>query len=309
VTGVVKCDDTRKITLWNNIKKQSRNDNAQYPWWMYACSASGIASASSRQVAYRRSWLTKIPQNKCIFLQCDAQNSNNMISPTLLQQQNFSILPGHRRSWPASCSSVTCSNMSNENQQMIRLHLLRFHHAWYDFSLLIHPKIGVSTQGGPPLVASFSILNPWKNRLRWNNMSYCWHRLKKSHSYLKNLEKSRFCREKTNRAVEFASLPTSRFVFSRAKSRLFSIFLVRTRFFSAPPSITPYCCCLRRPWTFSENKGWNDGKFDFPFISTPIKLKKYFSCSHNSILLGHQAHKIAKFWILKKSISRQLGEF
>ena len=118
-----------------------------------------------------------------------------------------------------------------------------------------------------------------------------------------------FAREKTKRAVEFASLPTSRFVFSRAKSRLFSIFLVRTRFFSAPPSITPYCCCLRRPWTFSENKGWNDGKFDFPFISTPIKLKKYFSCSHNSILLGHQAHKIAKFWILKKSISRQLGEF
>jgi hypothetical protein len=60
---------------------------------------------------------------------------------------------------------------------------------------------------------------------------------------------------------------------------------------------------------FSQNEGWNDGKFDFPIISTPNKLKKYFSSGFNLSLLGPQVWKIGKFWILKKTICHQLGEF
>jgi hypothetical protein len=60
---------------------------------------------------------------------------------------------------------------------------------------------------------------------------------------------------------------------------------------------------------FSQNKSWNDGKFDFPIISTPNKLKKYFPSGFNLSLLGPQVWKIGKFLILKKTICRQLGEF
>ncbi len=61
---------------------------------------------------------------------------------------------------------------------------------------------------------------------------------------------------------------------------------------------------------FSQNKGyWNDGNFVFPIISTPNKLKKYFSCSYNLLLLEPQVWTIGKFGILKKTICHQLGEF
>ena len=60
---------------------------------------------------------------------------------------------------------------------------------------------------------------------------------------------------------------------------------------------------------FHKTRDWNDGNFVFPIISTPNKLKKYFSCSYNLLLLGPQVWKIGKFGILKKTICRQLGEF
>ena len=60
---------------------------------------------------------------------------------------------------------------------------------------------------------------------------------------------------------------------------------------------------------FSQNKSGNDGNFVFPIISTPNKLKKYFSCSFDFLLLVPQVWKIAKIWILKKTICPQLGEF
>jgi hypothetical protein len=59
---------------------------------------------------------------------------------------------------------------------------------------------------------------------------------------------------------------------------------------------------------FHKTRDWNDGNFVFPIISTPNKLKKYFSCSYNLLLLGPQVWKIGKFGILKKTICRQLGK-
>ena len=52
-------------------------------------------------------------------------------------------------------------------------------------------------------------------------------------------EKSRdFACEKTKRDVGSEANSTARFVFSQAKSRLFEIFQVRTRFYEAGPAIT-----------------------------------------------------------------------
>ena len=75
-------------------------------------------------------------------------------------------------------------------------------------------------------------------------------------------------------------------------------------------SILEFCCCCvvsrRSLPSFFKHISWNVDQNFFPVISTPNKSKKYFSCSYNMLMSGHQTSIFKKLRFEEKMVSHQL---